>query len=98
MPSSRPHIYPPENLDLPLTLHLDRHKLEEVDVPVVTISASFKRQIAEERGEVAKDFDEIVFSRAHYSMARAITVEAKRKKLTSWLVDPTNFVTKRTPG
>ena len=47
------------------------------------------------RGEVAKDFDEIVFSRAHYSMARAITVEAKRKKLTSWLVDPTNFVTQR---
>lgn len=89
---SRPHIYPPANLDLPYTLHTDRHKLEDADVPVITISATYKRQIAEERGEVAKVFDEIVFSRAHYSMARSIVEEAKTKKLSSWLVDPTNFV------
>ena len=89
---TRPHIYPPGHLDLPKTLHTDRHKLEEVEVPVVTISATYKRQIAEERGELAKVFDEIVFSRAHYSMAHGIVEQAKKMKLSSWLVDPTNFV------
>lgn len=90
--SVRKHIYPSKYLDLPRTLHSDRHKLEMVDVPVVTISATYKRDIAEKRGEVAKIFDEIVFSRAHYSMACGVVEQARLMKLSSWLVDPTNFV------
>lgn len=88
----RPHTYPSSDLDLPITLHEDRHRLEEVEVPIVTISATFRTDIAESFGEKAKRAEEAVFSRAHYSMSIAIFEQAIRLGLSAWLVDPTNYV------
>lgn len=93
MPKDRSHIYPPEDLELPKTLHEDRHRLEKVDVPIVTISATFRQEIAEHLGERPKaGLEEAVFSRAHFSMAIAVFEQATRMGLGAWLVDPTNYV------
>lgn len=91
-------IVPPE-LELPKTLHDDRHRFETVDVPVVTTSASFRHDILQNFREQAHlSSNEIVFSRAHYSMAVAIMQEALERKLTTWLVDPLNYITKENWG
>lgn len=86
------HIEPPPDLDLPQTIHDDLHRLESVDVPIVTISASFRKDIAEHLGERAMSLEEAVFSRAHFSMAVGVFEQARRAGLTAWLVDPTNYV------
>lgn len=87
------HIHPPEELEFPQTLHDDRHRLEEVDVPIVTISATFRGEIAEYLGEKSRvPIEEAVFSRAHFSMAIAVFEQATRLGLSAWLVDPTNYV------
>ncbi len=86
------HILPPSDLSLPNTLHQDKHILEEVDIPVITVSATFRTEIKKYLGEKITIDHEAVFSRAHYSMAVGILAEANRRKLTSWLVDPTNYV------
>lgn len=91
MSKGRKHILPSQDLELPQTLHIDRHRLEEVQVPIVTVSASFKGDMEEELTEQAKTHD-VVFSRAHYSMAVAILIEAQREKLSTWIVDPTNYM------
>ncbi|OGY13358.1 MAG: hypothetical protein A3A58_01270 [Candidatus Blackburnbacteria bacterium RIFCSPLOWO2_01_FULL_41_27] len=88
----RKHIYPEKDLALPRTLHDDRHRLEQVEVPVVTVSASFRQDIAKNLHEHTRKKGEIVFSRAHYSMAVAILDEARRQNLSAWLVDPINFL------
>ena len=86
-------IVPPE-LELPRTLHDDRHRFETVDVPVVTTSASFRSDIAHNLGEKTKELTtDIVFSRAHYSMAVGIMRAALEEKLNTWLIDPVNYVT-----
>ena len=92
MSQGRKHISPPSDLEFPRTLHEDRHRLEEVQVPVVTISATFRTDITAHLGEKSRIAGEAVFSRAHYSMGVAILSEAKRRKLTAWLIDPTNYV------
>lgn len=88
----RKHHLAPQDLDFPDTLHADKHKLEKADVPVVTISATFKQDIETLTHEKAKIKDEVVLSRAHYSMAVAILEKAKEMKKTAWLVDPINYV------
>ncbi|MAG59907.1 hypothetical protein CMO96_03920 [Candidatus Woesebacteria bacterium] len=95
MATANEHTLPPTNLELPRTLHSDRHFLEEVQIPIVTISASFRSYIAEHRDETAKVSDEAVFSRAHFSMAMAIFEQASTMGLTSWLVDPINYVSEK---
>lgn len=90
----RKHTLPPPEFELPRTLHDDRHRMEEVQVPVVTISATFRSDIAEHLGEQSRVVDEAVFSRAHYSMSVAVFSEATNRGLTSWLVDPTNYVSR----
>jgi hypothetical protein len=90
--SAHKHILPPADLSLPQTLHQDKHILEEVDVPVITVSATFRTEIKKYLGEKITVDHEAVFSRAHYSMAVGILAEANRRNLTSWLVDPTNYV------
>lgn len=95
MPGKHSHIYPPEDLELSRTLHDDMHRLEEVDVPIVTISATFRREIAEHLGERPKTgLEEAIFSRAHFSMAIAVFEQATQQGLSAWLVDPTNYVTR----
>lgn len=92
MASLRKHILPPKDLDLPRTIHDDRHKLENVQVPIVTVSASFRSDIAKGLGEHAREEGELAFSRAHFSMALAVYEQAKEKGLSSWLVDPVNYL------
>lgn len=92
----RKHKLPPSELELPKTLHDDRHRLEEVNVPVVTTSASFRGVIAESlKEEPRREESDIVLSRAHFSMAVAIMREAAERKLTTWLVDPINYVSEK---
>lgn len=92
MPSEATHILPPPELELPRTLHDDRHRFEEVQVPIVTVSATFHQEIFEQLGERPRVFGEVVLSRAHYSMSVAVFEAARLQKLTAWLVDPTNYV------
>lgn len=92
---SRQHVFPTPGLTFPQTLHEDRHRLEDVEIPVVTVSASFRKEISQLTGEKSEKRDEIVFSRAHYSMAVAILSEAERRKKSTWLVDPTNYIAEK---
>lgn len=83
---------PPPELELPHTLHDERHRLEEADVPIVTVSATFRGELAQTFGEQPAMAEEIVFSRAHYSMGVALLSQANELGLSSWLVDPANYV------
>lgn len=83
---------------LPRTVHDDLHRLETVAVPIITISATFRKDIAEHLGEKTRSLEEAVFSRAHFSMALGIFEQARRMGLTSWLVDPTNYVSEKDWG
>lgn len=88
----RKHILPPKDLDLPRTIHDDRHKIENVQVPIITVSASFRSDIAKSLGEHAREKGELAFSRAHFSMAIAVYEQAKESGLSCWLVDPVNYI------
>ncbi|MBI2268103.1 MAG: hypothetical protein HYU80_01485 [Candidatus Blackburnbacteria bacterium] len=87
------HALPSPELELPRTLHDDRHQLEVVDVPIVTTSASFRSDIKRNFGESTRSKgDDIVFSRAHFSMAVGVLEQAVEGGLSSWLVDPINYI------
>lgn len=88
----RKHILPEKELTFPRTLHEDRHKLEKVQVPIITVSASYRSDIAKRLHEKARHHGEIVFSRAHYSMAVAVYEEAICQNKTAWMVDPINYL------
>lgn len=94
----------PELFDQALidTLHIDQKYLKTTDIPIITISASFKEDLKRLHG--LKDNDtipDVVFSRAHYSMALAVAIEAWKNKLNpakAWIVDPTNYVAEKDWG
>lgn len=87
------HQDTPEGLHFRRTAHEERHILETVEVPIVTVSASFREELEEAFGEdPGEDTKDVTFSRAHYSMANAIVVAATKMKKTFWMVDPTNYV------
>ncbi|MBI4028761.1 MAG: hypothetical protein HY376_00110 [Candidatus Blackburnbacteria bacterium] len=87
---------PNTRLDLPKTLLQDQTHLAQVQVPIVTTSASFKSDIARVYREKSKDEGrDIVFSRGHFSMSIALFKQAHEMDLTTWLVDPINYVTKK---
>lgn len=81
-------------------LHKDKHLLEHTKVPVVTVAASFRHDLAEfYHLRYMDNAPEVLFSRAHYSMAVAALVQAWGGKYQpdpkkAWAVDPTNYVTK----
>ncbi len=91
-----------ENLSI---LNKDKELLEKTKVPIVTVAASFRDELARFHG-VADYFgyteDEVLFSRAHYSMALAAVISAWKDHGTdpkkAWLVDPTNYVTRHDWG
>lgn len=91
-----PKISPSINeLDLPNTLAADKKRLQEVDVPIVTTSASFRSDIFKSFGEKSNLRDrDIVFSRGHFSMSVALLQESHELGLSSWLIDPINYVSK----
>ncbi len=96
MPKKKPilkHSPIPKNLSFRRTAHEERHLLETVQVPIVTVSATFKEELEEQFGEtIPKGTQDVTFSRAHYSMANAVVVAATKKKKTFWMIDPTNYV------
>jgi len=83
----------PEDLSFRRTAHEERHLLETVQVPIVTVSATFKEELEAQFGEESpEDSPDVTFSRAHYSMANAVVVAATKKNKTFWMIDPTNYV------
>lgn len=92
LPSPRStHTLAPQDLALKTTLHNERHLMEAVDVPIVTIAATFQAIFP----EFEKKRQEIVYSRAHFSQALACLVAASRLNKSSWLVDPSNYVSSK---
>lgn len=81
-------------------LHKDKHLLEKTKLPVVTVAASFRKNLAEfHHLRYDDDAPEVLFSRAHYSMAVAALVKAWGGKYQpdpkkAWAVDPTNYVSR----
>lgn len=77
-------------------LQLDKKQLDETELPMVTVSASFKEDLKEwYQLPYDEDLPDIVFSRAHYSMALAIAIYSWQGKMNpkkAWVVDPTNYV------
>ena len=83
----------PEDLEFRQTAHEERHLLETVEIPIVTVSATFKDELIKEFGEHPEAITpDVTFSRAHYSMANALVVAATKNKKTFWMIDPTNYV------
>jgi hypothetical protein len=83
----------PEDLEFRRTAHEERHLLETVEIPIVTVSATFKEELIKEFGEKPEEVTpDVTFSRAHYSMANALVVAATHNKKTFWMIDPTNYV------
>ena len=77
--------------ELKTILDKERKLLEEAEVPIATVSATFFDQIEEQHAHQFKR-EEIVFSRAHYSQALSLLIAAGEAKKSFWFVDPTNFV------
>ncbi|KUK79863.1 MAG: hypothetical protein XD95_0077 [Microgenomates bacterium 39_7] len=82
--------------DLQKTLKKDKELLEKTQLPIITVSSTYIEDLKgfhdlpEE--DTAKD---VVFSRAHYSMALAVAVQAWQDHIDpkkAWVVDPTNYV------
>ncbi len=78
-------------------LRSDRTILEKTKLPIVTISASYRDALEDQyRLDDEVDQQEVVLSRAHYSMALAAGVVAwngdSPDKNKAWIVDPTNYV------
>jgi hypothetical protein len=74
----------------------DREYLKTTKVPMVTVSGAFREDVKRTHG-FADDalLPDIVFSRAHYSMALGVAIEAWGAKVSphkAWAVDPTNYV------
>lgn len=83
----------PADLAFQHTAHEERHLLETVEIPIVTVSATFKEELIKEFGEKPENITpDVTFSRAHYSMANALVVAAAHNKKTFWMIDPTNYV------
>jgi hypothetical protein len=88
--------------DLKKIFKKDKQALEKTDLPIITVSASYKEDL---KGfydlEENDNLPDVVFSRAHYSMALAAAVHAWKTKIDpkkAWVVDPTNFVSNENWG
>jgi hypothetical protein len=81
------------------SLKKDKQLLETTKIPTITVSAAYREDLKRVHGYPDDDtIPDIVFSRAHYSMAAGIavhswgqTVDPKRM----WVVDPTNYVSRK---
>jgi len=87
-------IKPPKELDLKNAIYEERFLFEKAQVPIVTVSASYRKELADKYQAIAHTHSDIVFSRAHYSMAEAIRQQAILTKRKAVISDPINFVSK----
>ncbi len=85
---------PPHDTDLNAAICDERHSMEKAEVPIVTVSATFRKELADKYQVLIHPHSDVIFSRAHYSMAEAIRQQALLEKKTSYLIDPTNYVSK----
>jgi hypothetical protein len=80
----------------------DKQNLEETQVPIVTVSASYREDVKGMFGYPEDEtIQDIVFSRAHYSMAAGVATQAWGKEIDhskAWVVDPTNYVSHKNWG
>ena len=78
------------------TLKKDKELLEKTRLPIITVSASYQEDLKGFHQLPEEDITpDIVYSRAHYSMALAVAVQAWENKINpekAWVVDPTNYV------
>lgn len=78
------------------TWRRDREALQKTTVPIVTVSGTYREDLKGLHDLPEEDLTrDLVFSRAHYSMAIGIAVQAWKDKIDpekAWLVDPTNYV------
>lgn len=88
-------VNPPKELDLKKALYEERILFENTQVPIVTVSASYRKELADKYQTTVHTPADIVFSRAHYSMAEAIRQQAVLAKKKTVISDPVNFVSKK---
>ena len=92
---TRKHTLPPDDLDLKKALHEERHLLEDVEVPIITVSATFRKELAEKYRSDVHTPSDVAYSRGHYSMAEAVKQQALLMDKSSHFSDPTNFVSEK---
>lgn len=77
----------------------DKEIFEKTAVPIITVSATYTEDLKRQHGMRNNNTStDIVFSRAHYSMALAVATAAWGKKINTkeaWIIDPTNYVTSK---
>lgn len=85
--------------NLARVLELDKLYLTSTEIPIVTVSATFKEDLKQAFDFPSNDVTpDVVFSRAHYSMALAIAVQIWGDTIDhtkAWGIDPTNYVTRK---
>jgi len=88
------HIY--RDSHLYSTQKKDKEYLEKTRLPIVTVSSSYLEDLKGFHDYPETDTtQDVVFSRAHYSMALAVAVQVWQKSIDptkAWVVDPTNYV------
>ena len=81
-------------------LKKDKKLIDHTKIPVVTVAASYREDLAQYHHVKNTSHEpEVLFSRAHYSMAQAVLIEAWDSNVPdpkkAWGIDPTNYVTHR---
>lgn len=78
------------------TIFQEQEFMAGTALPIITASASYQEDLKGMLGLAEDDTSQdVVFSRAHYSMALGVAIQAWGKTVTpekAWLVDPTNYV------
>lgn len=82
-----------KDLQLKKALIAESHQLAKVEVPILTVSASFRKELSYEYQALPQTIGDLIYSRAHYSMAEAVKRKAEQKHLTAYVADPINYVT-----
>jgi hypothetical protein len=81
------------------TLNQDKKLFAQTELPIVTVSATFREDLKAYYGLPDDNFTpDVVLSRAHYSMALAIALTAWGKRVDpdkAWIIDPTNYVSSK---
>jgi UDP-N-acetylglucosamine:LPS N-acetylglucosamine transferase len=82
--------------DLRKIFQTDRRLLAQSELPIITVSASFREDLKGlHRQKESDKSTDIVLSRAHYSMAMGVAMQAWGDRIDpkkAWLVDSTNYV------